>query len=45
MPYRDVADCRRLITFFLGRPEERAAIAAAGQRRAHGDHTVSRRLA
>ncbi len=43
--YHDAADCRRLIEYYLGRPDERAAIAAAGQRRAHHDHTVSLRLA
>jgi len=42
--YQDAADCRRLIEYYLGRPDERAAIAAAGQRRAHQDHTVSLRL-
>ncbi len=43
--YQDAADCRRLIEYYLGHPDERAAIAAAGQRRAHREHTVSLRLA
>ena len=43
--YQDAGDCRRLIEYYLAHPDERAAIAAAGQRRAHQDHTVSLRLA
>lgn len=43
--YQDAADCRRLVEYYLEHPDERAAIAAAGQRRAHRDHTVSLRLA
>jgi spore maturation protein CgeB len=42
--YRDADDCRRLVEYYLRHPEQRAAIAAAGQRRAHENHTVSLRL-
>ncbi len=37
----DVAD---LVAYWLARPEERAAIAEAGFRRAHQDHTYVKRM-
>lgn len=42
--FDDLADLRAKIAHFLAAPEERHAIAAAGQRRALRDHTYAHRL-
>lgn len=41
--YRDTDECIALIRHYLEQPEERAAIAAAGQRRTLAEHTFRRR--
>lgn len=38
------ADLRAKVAYYLAHPEERAAIAARGQARAHREHTFERRL-
>jgi glycosyltransferase involved in cell wall biosynthesis len=42
--YRSVEDCIRLLRHYLEHDDERAAIAAAGRRRAMTDHTWERRI-
>ncbi|WP_169311518.1 CgeB family protein [Desulfobacca acetoxidans] len=42
--YRNLQELRELVPYYLNRPEERAAIAAAGYRRAQSEHTYHRRL-
>ena len=42
--FRDLDECRRKIRHFLARPEERAAIAAAGRERALAEHTYAHRM-
>jgi spore maturation protein CgeB len=43
--FRGPNELREAIAYYLARPGERAKIAAAGQRRAHRDHTYAKRLA
>lgn len=42
--YRDSADCVKLVRHYLGHEEERAAIAAAGHKRALAEHTYEHRV-
>lgn len=42
--FRDLAELRVKVRYYLEHEEERRAIAAAGQRRAHAEHTYRRRL-
>jgi spore maturation protein CgeB len=42
--FRDVADLKRLLDLYLPQADERQAIAAAGKRRAHAEHTYRHRL-
>jgi spore maturation protein CgeB len=42
--FRDLDECRRKIRHYASRPDERAAIAAAGQRRALAEHTYLHRM-
>ncbi|HLA63659.1 MAG TPA: glycosyltransferase [Rhodothermales bacterium] len=43
--FRGMADLKQKLAYYLARPEERAAIAAAGQARAQREHTYAHRLA
>lgn len=43
LAYRDAGHARELAAWALGHPPEAAAIAAAGQRRAHDEHTMVHR--
>lgn len=42
--YDGLEDVAERVSYWLSRPEERAAIADAGRRRAHRDHTYERRM-
>jgi spore maturation protein CgeB len=42
--YRDVTDLAKKIRYYLAHDDERVAIAATGQHRAHRDHTYARRV-
>jgi spore maturation protein CgeB len=42
--FRDLAELRVKVDYFLAHDDERRAIAAAGQRRAHAEHTYRHRL-
>jgi spore maturation protein CgeB len=42
--FRDLDECRRKVRHFLSRPDERAALAAAAQRRALAEHTYVHRM-
>lgn len=42
--FRDLDELRDKVKFYLANEERRREIAAAGQRRAHADHTYERRL-
>ncbi|MEK6334522.1 MAG: glycosyltransferase [Acidobacteriota bacterium] len=42
--YKSAAECAEKISYYLAHEEERAAIAAAGQRRTLKDHTIERRM-
>lgn len=42
--FRDLAELREKVHYYLGHEQERRAIAAAGQRRAHAEHTYRQRL-
>lgn len=42
--YRSVGECAEQISYYLAHEEERAAIAAAGQRRTLTEHTIDRRM-
>jgi spore maturation protein CgeB len=43
--FREIADLKEKIDYWLPRNEERREIAAAGMRRAHAEHTYRLRLA
>ena len=42
--YRSVEECAEQISYYLAHEDERAAIAAAGQRRTLTEHTIDRRM-
>jgi spore maturation protein CgeB len=42
--FRDLDECRRKIRHYLARPDERSAIAEAGQRRALAEHSYLHRM-
>jgi spore maturation protein CgeB len=42
--FRDLAELREKVRYYLAHEDERRAIAAAGQRRAHAEHTYRQRL-
>lgn len=42
--YRNLRELQELVPYYLNRPQERAAIAEAGYRRAQTEHTYHRRL-
>ena len=42
--FADIDECRRKLRYYLDHPDERAEIAAAGQRRALAEHTYRHRM-